>query len=376
MIRRIYFCLIFLFFLVGCREKILDKDIFTGTIQTFNDIEKVEYLSATEETVLDGPFYGIPAVYDSLMIFYNSKLPGYLCHIFNLKNGKELGSFCAKGQGPEEAIAFSPKNHLFIENNELKTWIHAPIEEKIFKWNISESIKQGKTIYDTIVPFLWREENNNVHYLYVFRLDGDTIMASLQTECLTFDCDDVSVPSYQKRVLPSNQKIRDIKIYERTINNTKASIVPVSFFCTVDCIKPDGTKIVECMYNLCQINIIDTETGIVTGYRMDKTPDYSLFATKMRGSQTYYINVQADDNFIYAVYSGERRPFKADGTEKPYIPSLIHVFDWNGILVKKIQLDHPIYELALDPVNQLLYVWNMDDEKVYKYDLSIAKQQS
>ena len=42
------------------------------------------------------------------MFFLNSKLPDRFYNIFNINTGEEIGTFCNKGGGPEEAAAFGP----------------------------------------------------------------------------------------------------------------------------------------------------------------------------------------------------------------------------------------------------------------------------
>ncbi|MDR0743658.1 MAG: hypothetical protein LBF05_04815, partial [Tannerella sp.] len=51
-------------------------------------------------------------------------------------------------------------------------------------------------------------------------------------------------------------------------------------------------------------------------------------------------------------------------------PYLVHVFDWNGNLVKKLDLGHPIREIAIDAKNNALYSLDAKDD-IYRYDLNV-----
>jgi hypothetical protein len=49
-------------------SKVLDESVFNGQISLIDDVVKVEKLTP-EEIKLDGPFWGIPTVCDSFIIF-------------------------------------------------------------------------------------------------------------------------------------------------------------------------------------------------------------------------------------------------------------------------------------------------------------------
>ena len=66
------------------------------------------------------------------MFFMNPKLPDRFYNIFNINTGEEIGTFCNKGGGPEEATAVGPISQFFERENELKTLLFAPNESSFF----------------------------------------------------------------------------------------------------------------------------------------------------------------------------------------------------------------------------------------------------
>jgi hypothetical protein len=65
---------------------------------------------------------------------------------------------------------------------------------------------------------------------------------------------------------------------------------------------------------------------------------------------TYYIGCAATENSIYALFAGYHekpgvRP--ADCTGR-----FVHVFDWNGKLVRVFSLRQPVDQIAIDDVNR------------------------
>ena len=140
------------------------------------------------------------------------------------------------------------------------------------------------------------------------------------------------------------------------------------FFYTWDAIKPDGSKIVQVMRHLPQINIIDTQTGKITSYRIKNNPNFSLLETSMESMNVFYNHVHADDNYIYATYWGKEPWDDRFGVEVP-IFNTIHVFDWNGNLLYKLTTDKSFFRVWSDPVRKRLYTIDMNTDEVYYIDL-------
>jgi hypothetical protein len=246
----------------------------------------------------------------------------------------------------------------------LKTLLFAPNENKLLTWNISKSIKQRTTIFDTIVSYSRNSENMEAGYKYLFRQDEDTLFASVESISLSEET--ASLPFYQKRTIKDNKLLKDYPIYKKAVQNGKASIIPEAFYGSNDAFNQDGSKIAQAMIHLSQLNIIDTHTGQVTGYRMEKSPDFTFFETKMDNRSDYYIRIQADNNYIYVSYWG-KEPWGL--REIPFI-NVIHVFNWNGKLIHKLKIDQSIGEIFLDTVRNRLYITSEKKDEVFYLDLN------
>jgi hypothetical protein len=348
---------------ISC-HKSNDGDYFDGDIQSIeNSVRSVKKITL-KAVPLNGANYGWIAVYDSLMIFANPKLRDNFFNVFNIDTGEEIGEFCGKGGGPDEMIAVNPIYQFFKEGDTLKTLLFAPNENKLFIWNISQSIEQEKTIMDTIISYKSRNEGGFVSYNYLFLQNEDTLFAYLPSFPLSDE--EASLPFYQKRTVYTDKLLRSYNIYKKNVRNGDATIIPETFFSSKDAFMPDSSKIVQVLYNLPQINILDTHTGQITGYRMKNSPDFSFFETGMTSRKVYYLRVQADNSRIYASYWG-KEPWKRN--EVPYI-NTIHVFDWHGKLIDELTVDHPVGEMWLDPVRNRLYTVNVSTDEVFYLDLN------
>lgn len=353
----------FLVIFIGCSKKD-NNQYFNGDIQYFDKSSTITKNVESKSVPLNDLHTGIIAVYDSLLICWSPDHPDHFFNIFNVDTGGEIGSFCGKGQGQDKAVSVNTIMQLFKKGNDIMTLLYASNEGKLFLWNISQSVKKGTTVYDTIVPY------NNNRIFFSFYQPGDILLAYKPAEYLNNN--EVSTPYYEKRTIYTNELIQDYPIYKiKSVQNTNGNIsTPIDFFFyTWDAMKPDGSKIIQVMRHLPQINILDTHTGDVVGYRIKDGPDFSLLETNMESMNIYYNCVHADDNFIYATYWGKEPWDDHLGVELPFF-NTIHVFDWDGKLLYELITDQPFFRVWSDPIRNRLYTINMNNDEVYYINLN------
>ncbi len=350
--------------IVSCNKN-NDNVYLNGKIKQVEDKVKSESEVILTLLSLNGNNYGHIAVYDSLMFFMNPKLPNHFFNVFNVDTGEEMGTYLNKGQGPDEFIGLSPISQFYIDEYELKTLLFAPNEEKLLVWNISQTVKQRKTMIDTVVPYSWNKETNGANYKHIYRLDKDNIFASVQSHMNIGD-KLASLPYYQKRTFYSNQLIDSYSVYRKAIRNDDAEIIPEAFFASNESLKPDRSKIVQVMLHLHQLNITNIITGETVGYRMKGSPGFTIFKRKNKTLKKYYIRTQTDNSYIYATYWGKDQ---WDRYDTPFI-NTIHVFDWQGNLIHRVTTDKPIGEITLDTVRNRLYAISIATDDVYYIELN------
>lgn len=351
--------IIFILLFYRC-QYVDDAEVFNGDIVFVEDsVEKIQDVTI-KKLFLDGNNYGYASAYDSLLLFMNPKLGSHFFQIFNVNTGKELGQFVRKGLGPDEIIAAGPIWQLYKENEELKTLVFAPNEEKVWIWNISQSLEQQKTVVDTIYSCLWKEKG--ICYKEMFKIDDTFLM---KVPAFPIGEDDATLPFYLQCETGTQTPLREFAIYKKSIKNSDSEVMPEMFYYSNDALKPDGTKIVQAMTKMPQLNILDLRSGKVIGYRLEGGDDFSIFQTE-NSLKTYFVRVQADDDFIYAVYWGKDL-WKRN--EIPYL-NTIYVFTWEGRLVKKIRTDGDIDNISVDNVGKRLYLTRPKQDEVYYLDLS------
>ena len=105
-----------------------------------------------------------------------------------------------------------------------------------------------------------------------------------------------------------------------------------------------------------QMIILDLVSGEAKGVWLKSAPGFSPDY-----GRDYYMSVQCDEKYIYALYKGEEPHEKA---------TVVHVFDWEGQLLRRIELSHPASSLSLDPVSGMLYTMRYDEEEIYRYSVN------
>lgn len=357
---RYFLVIFFLLFIFASCSNHSDEELFNGEIRYIDD-SRVPTKDVTAKHVsLEGDYAGVIAVHDSLLVCWEPSYENYLFAAFNVDTGKEIGYFCPKGQGPGEFNNVNLINQFFKKDGNLMTLLNGDAKSLAF-WNITRSVQTGETVYDTIIPYRWQVGQ------FFFYLPHDTLLSVMSTQYT--DIHESSTPYCEKRHIHAEEAVK-FPIYKlESVRNDGAKEPVGDFFYTWSTMKPDGTHIVQAMRKLPQLNMIDTRTGQVIGYRIKGGPDYSLVQTTMSNLTEYYYNVQADDKYIYAVYWGKE---SWDGSLESSLPKfdMIHVFDWEGNLLYKLRPDQSFYITWLDTARNRLYTRDWNTDEIYYLDLN------
>ena len=347
-----------------CNDK--DAFYFKGEIRYFDDSQAIAKIVTSKSVPLDGIQSGMIATYDSLLICWHPDYSDHFFYIINLDTGNELGFFCEKGQGPKEAISVNCIFQLFKKGSDICTFLWAYNENRLFLWNISQSIEKKMTVYDAIISY-----DKNRYFMLFYQPDDPEGILFVNRPSDIINREEATTPFYEKRSIYTGTVLQAYPIYKRPSVKNRDSGITDFFLYTWDVIKPDGTKIVQVMRRLPQINILDTSSGEIVGFRRQNSPDFSLLETcnDTKTLNEYYNCVHADDNFIYATYWGKERWVDRVGVEMPLI-NIIHVFDWSGKLLYELETDRSYFRsIWLDQVRNRLYTIDVNTDEVYYIDL-------
>lgn len=337
--------------IIGCGP----KKVFLGELETFtltDDTISVRADSVPIELYRSFCF----AVHDSLFFSYvTTRNENCLFKVFHAETGELLGSCFPYGHGSGEYLAVSPIMQLYEDEGQLKSLIYAPNENKLMKWNVTKSVRTGKTVCDEVIDGI------DGRFSRFFYLGNETILTYIASVHISAD-DRITQSKWQVRTYPANELVKEFAEYQ-SINNKKSKIILENFFYVFSGMKPDMKRMVEAMLYLPQINIMNTDKAESKGYLMKGSDGYSIFHSDMAEAKEYYWGVQADDKNIFALWFGKKN------TEENYVSGAdeLHVFDWNGNMVKRVKLSSPVHYMSLDTSKGIIYGWNQGKDKVYRY---------
>jgi hypothetical protein len=346
---------IFIFFVLlvfSCKEKTV---IFNGNIVIVPPSDTMDTLSGVK-LKLDGIYTGAVQVYDSLIYFTASALfPDYFTYVFNTRTGKHINSVARRGQGPDEFIALTAAAQHYVDSS-ICMWFYDYLRKECLLIDmVNNSIRKRFSISKL-------KNDREFPFVRVFILNDSLLLACNQGDDM-YGEGVLIPPLYRIFNYLTNEEVAKYEIYNSFRYNKR--LMPPNCLYSQDRMKPDKTKIGVVMNYLRQINIMDIETGKITGYRVKNTPDFDILEENSAFEYvTYYLWICVDDDYIFALLN--------TNDEKS---TVIDVFDWNGNFKKELRLDKKIIDftsIGLDPVNKYLYIIapGEEDEDVYRYDVS------
>lgn len=355
--RKIYL-LASLLLCMSCVHK-ADKKYYAGSIHEFTLPKDTVFLSG-EKIALDKYVGCYVEAYDSLLIFQNFGQTSHTFEVYNAFTQKSIGSFLPKGHGSGETPYVASIYHIYKENGEVKTILFGAVESKIYIWNISRSLKEGKTVIEKSFKYEWRDETPG-GYLDLVKTGEDTFVAYVPG--VRVNNADIRLPHLQERTLSDNRLVKKIDMFKEVPSDAiKRKYLTEFLFDSYSCVSRDAKKIVQVMAYMGQIDFIDIETGEIDGHRIKGTYNFSIFDTEMDDVSHYYHRVKTNDKHVFALWCGKR----LDEVKK-FSFNILHVFDMNGKCKKIVKLDSSVSDITIDPVHNILY--GIDEEDIYCYRL-------
>lgn len=129
-----------------------------------------------------------------------------------------------------------------------------------------------------------------------------------------------------------------------------------------DALKPDGTRLAMCLFNLDRINVLDLRGkgsfSIVTDKAWKGKDDRAevLRQIEEHDRRNYYRKAQATDRHIYARY------IYPEGHVE------IRVFDWNGKMSARYVFEEPLASFCVTEDDSILYGLT-EEEEIWQYKL-------
>lgn len=340
----------------SCRSKD-DSIYFKGNLIHIDISSKVDTLEGNI-IKLEEEHYGLISVYDSLIFFSNPMDRQYQFRCYNHITGKHLANFFPIGRGHEEFMNVSPIHHTFNCGDTIKSIFVAANEEKMGLFNISQSILNKRTVLEDLSDFKWKKSFlKPLTTLYPL---GDRIVGYIHGGKSLLENSKNTLPHYIYFDKTTMDIIDTVDIYNEVLNNILSDRVDSKVLGFFTALKPDGTKMVNSMSFLQQINILNIETGEIKGIRFGQKTLLDLIDNPEE-VKMYHMFFDVDDDYIYV-------PMFADGMINKGA-NIINVFSWDGDYIAQYYIKEAFDQIQIEPKSNKLFTYNQFTSTLYCYGI-------
>lgn len=281
-----------------------------------------------------------------------------LFQAFDLLTFENLGGFINRGHGPNEEYFVDP----YIQ----------PLPNNQFMFRNSTSI----------IFLRFNTETDSIEYIDDIKLPEEIFdlahFFKLSKKIIGFKSNSPTTKEFVSYDIVNNE-IKDFG-GDYPIINKNIKITPIDksrIFAKISTVKPDG-KAFASVHDKFPILRIYSNTGeLKKDIRLhnnqsfpyaliDKEPSISEINNIMQN----YRMVKSTNNFIYALYIGEKNKNLEPGLND--FSNIVHVWDWDGNPIMRLILDRKIFTFDVDKNDDYLICTSLEKlNALYKYTINI-----
>ena len=286
-------------------------------------------------------------VVDTFLICFKADGLDDFFDIYSTNTYQSLGKFLSPGRGPDEFLNAIYMGQYFKDSLNTYMWVKDGALMKLVLFNVTESIRQQKTILDSCI-YLSEDCRGECFVL------GDTLISIVNSSynhiLNTYDLKKDSL--LQSPIIMLSDPFKNVGAYLLNMGN---------------CLRPDHKKFASMMLYFNQINIFSPQfTDVITlSIYKPTVPIKEVSLIEERDRTWYFSDIAATNLYIYALYINHPSPYIHEfekGVE-------ILQFDWEGTPIRKFIITDNIINFILDIPKKCIYGFKMNEE-IYKYDIS------
>ena len=269
---------------------------------------------------------------------------------YDTGSGDLLGEFLRKGGGPDEVYMFNGFTQSFFLEDSPKIVIQS-YPQYLGILDLNETLKAKRTVFNKKYSFIDDERNSLFAASNaVFYLNKDMLLLSKAPERsgrLEDGNTYFELYDYDKNEILKRFYVTDLPFIPRAFELYKGSLT----------LRKDNNKIASFMRFMPMFSITDIESGFSKQFfpfgKEDKLQNY------IDAPGHYYWSAYSTTEYIVALYKGGVDP-RSLGDEQ--LNSYFHIFDWEGRLLYKIEVEDNIKCISLNDKTGEVYAVLMNDE--------------
>jgi hypothetical protein len=275
--------------------------------------------------------------------------------VIDVRLDSSLFSIAKRGEGPNEYLSISNID-IFMESDQVMLALFDPSTKKYRQYSYEDLLaNKSETL-----PFTNRAVKSDSFITEFFKIDStyistgvfDVVKFALYDDSLTFV---KNACTYRPKPSPS---IPD-RIHAMANHGTSA-------------LSPDRKIIGNVVYIAGVINVFDVNKQAITPLwdYVIKEIDYSIEANnRIVNNQVYgYLSLSITDKYVFALYSGRND----NPNESTSYGNEIHLFDYQGNLLKKIDIQRDLLRICMDEKGKKMYaITHSPEPKILIYDMSL-----
>lgn len=288
-------------------------------------------------------------IIDTLLICFKAQGVDNYFDIYSTNTLNKLGACLTIGRGPNEFLSIQYNGQYFNDSLGIRMWLKDDANLRISLFNLTESIKQEKTIINSCI-YLDRVQEG-----YGFLINDTLINIDPYPENVFFK-------TYE---LSTDKLLEPIKMFKNPYPNHSYQD---QIFAMTTTLRPNNKRFASSMIFFNQINIYSSNFKYRKSLSIyTPTPSIKQVLNTPREERiVYYSLVGSTMKYIYALYINQ--PNSSWDTPRKIE---IHIFDWDGIPIQKLIIPQNIIYFTIDEKHkQLLGITS--DEEIYKYDISMC----
>lgn len=345
--------------LSSCSQRFDDSSLIRFDFKRISDVAPVDMTSQIVPERLSFQ-QGRCFTRDTLFFSFLESSSQYVLSVADVRTDSLIGTFCPKGRSEDEPLDVIPFIDLFEEDGSIKSLFFSYLNNRFFMWDISGSLREGRTLYDRVIPIKGEEKNGFLPAVSYYYLPGERII--LQNTRQTISDWMVEPPTYDVYSVETGECERvfsPFALYEGEETLGEDGLFGSKVYLSLDdCIKPTRDKLAFGMWFIPYLGVLDVNTGAVTGIRMDKYP--GLDPDKR---YCHFMDLECDDEFIYALYCGGEGDMQASTD--------LFIFDWDCDLLGKVRI-LGAHRICLN--GDRLYLLNYATAKAYSLGVDEIKK--